>query len=78
MNLLHPLIDDNKTAYGKVDRRALTTFPQALRSLQVFPKKGDISTLQKKGHFYFVLTRKLNTLTKYLIHVKLSPLYPGG
>ena len=53
MNLLHPLIDDNKTAYGKVDRRALTTFPQALRSLQVFPKKGtsllcrkrDISTL---------------------------------
>ncbi len=53
MKPLLPPADDNKTAYGKVDRRALTTFPQALRRLQVFPKKGtsllwrkrDISTL---------------------------------
>jgi len=56
MNKPHQLIDDNKMACGKVDRSTLTTFPQARRLRGVFPKKGDISTLQKLGHFYFVLT----------------------
>lgn len=56
MNLLHPLIDDNKTAYGKVDRRALTTFPQALRILQVFPKRGHLY-FAEKGTFLLWLDR---------------------
>ncbi len=51
------LIDENKIGCGKVDKNALTTFPQPLLLRRMFLKKGDISTLQKIGHFYFVLTR---------------------
>jgi len=31
-------------------------FPQPLLLRRIFPIKGDISTLQKIEHFYFVLT----------------------
>jgi len=40
MNLLQPPIDEYKIACGKVVRRTLTTFPQALRLRWMFPKKG--------------------------------------
>ena len=46
-------------ACGKVDRKPLPTFPQALllRLLWLMSShKGDISTLEKRGHFYFGLT----------------------
>ena len=46
-------------ACGKVDRKPLPTFPQALLLRLLWPmspQKGDISTLEKRGHFYFGLT----------------------
>ena len=58
MKPLHPQIDAYKIGCGKVDRRTMTTLPQPLLLLRMCPKKGDISTLQKIGHFYFVLTVK--------------------
>lgn len=43
MNQVHHLIDINKKACGKVDRKTLTTFPQALLLLRVFfPKIGHL------------------------------------
>jgi hypothetical protein len=45
MNQVHYLIDLNKIACGKVDRRTLTTFPQALLLLRSF--------IPKTGHLYF-------------------------
>jgi hypothetical protein len=58
---MNPLIPPEEVQYqacGKVDRKPLTTFPQALRLLliQMSLQKGDISTLEKRGHFYFGLT----------------------
>ena len=56
MKPLHPQIDAYKIGCGKVVIVLLSTFPQPLLLLRMCPKKGDISTLQKIGHFYFVLT----------------------
>ena len=58
---MKPLVPPDEVkylAYGKVDRKPLPTFPQALRLLlvQMSLQKGDISTLEKRGHFYFGLT----------------------
>lgn len=48
----------------KWTEKPLPTFPQALRLLlvEMSSQKGDISTLEKWGHFYFGLT-----VMKYLI-----------
>jgi hypothetical protein len=48
MILLHPLIDDSKNTCGKLDRKTLTTFPQALLLLW-----WRVPTI---GHLYFALT----------------------
>jgi hypothetical protein len=43
-----------------VDRKPLPTFPQALLLRLIWlmsSHKGDISTLEKRGHFYFGLTQ---------------------
>ena len=58
MKSLVPPDEVKYLACGKVDRKPLPTFPQALRLLllQMSPQKGDISTLEKRGHFYFGLT----------------------
>ena len=60
---MKPLVPPDEVQYqacGKVDRKPLPTFPQALllRLLWLMSShKGDISTLEKRGHFYFGLTR---------------------
>ncbi len=59
MKLLVPPDEIQYQACGKVDRKPLPTFPQALllRLLWLMSShKGDISTLEKRGHFYFGLT----------------------
>ena len=59
---MKPLVLPDEIAYqacGKVDRKPLPTFPQALLLRLLWPmspQKGDISTLEKRGHFYFGLT----------------------
>ena len=61
---MKPLVPPDELQYqacGKVDRKPLPTFPQALllRLLWLMsPQKGDISTLEKRGHFYFGLTAR--------------------
>ena len=59
MKLLVPPDETQCQACGKVDIKPLPTFPQALllRLLWLMSShKGDISTLEKRGHFYFGLT----------------------
>jgi len=59
---MKPLVLPDEIEYqacGKVDRKPLPTFPQALLLRLLWPmspQKGDISTLEKRGHFYFGLT----------------------
>ena len=59
---MKPLVLPDEIEYqacGKVDRKPLPTFPQALLlrlPWPMSPQKGDISTLEKRGHFYFGLT----------------------
>ena len=56
MKLLAPPDETQCQACGKVGSGFLSTFPQALllRLLWLMSShKGDISTLEKRGHFYF-------------------------
>ena len=58
MKPLFPLDNVIYLVCGKVDSKPLPTFPQTLRRLLLLmsPQKEDISTLEKRGHFYFGLT----------------------
>ena len=65
MKLLVPPDETQCQACGKVDIKPLPTFPQALllRLLWLMSShKGDISTLEKRGHFYFGLTVNENLI----------------
>ena len=65
MKLLVPPDETQCQACGKVDRKPLPTFPQALLLRLIWlmsSHKGDISTLEKRGHFYFGLTRRFEPL----------------
>jgi hypothetical protein len=58
MNQVHYLIDVNKIACGKVDRRTLPTFPQSLLILRSFiPKTGHLY-FAEKGTFLLCLDRR--------------------
>jgi len=66
---MKPLVLPDEIEYqacGKVDRKSLPNFPQALLLRLLWPmspQKGDISTLEKWGHFYFGLTLQPQTLS---------------
>ena len=62
---MKPLVPPDEIQYqacGKVGSGFLSTFPQALLLRLLWPmspQKGDIYTLEKRGHFYFGLTGTL-------------------
>ena len=72
---MKPLFPPDNVIYlvcGKVDRTPLPTFPQALRRLLqlMSSQKGDIFTLEKRGHFYFGLTGVLKTTSNVVFFTK--------
>ena len=64
MILLHSLIDDSKNTCGKLDRKTLTTFPQAL--LLVWWRVPTI------GHLYFAENRTFLLCIDILTHASHS------
>ena len=52
MNQRHPQIDQHNKAYGKVDRRTLTTFPQPLQLRRMFPNKGTFLLCVDRNYRY--------------------------
>ncbi len=79
MNLLQPPIDEYKIACGKVDRRTLTTFPQALRLRWMFPIKGtsllwvDMMTLMLS--FMRIYPGNKFGLSRIHVRIKVNPRY---
>ena len=72
MSLVHHLIEVNKIACGNVDRRTLTTFPQALLLLRLFfPKIGHLYLGEIRA-FLLCLDTQLHQI--FTIYFKYSPI----
>ena len=67
MILLHPLIDDSKNTCGKLDRKTLTTFLQALLLLW-----WRVPTI---GHLYFAENRTFLLCIDRILYIPNNSIY---